>query len=153
MKINYEKLEEVLKPYNLRVKEGRIVGNTPTQNDCTFMHLTSLNVESIKQNIKNNKLNNLWVSTINMLIPILHPHYNEIFERTINKEKLIEVFKKYGGWKVDGDDLYIPQNDADKINYYDVDILIRKYTLRDCTTPSQDVLLSFMHHHEDEFME
>lgn len=157
MKINYEKLAEILEPYGLKVNGTVIKGigfdDDEVDHEIVWLNLESGNIDKIAENVKNNTFASSWVTTIKVLVPILHPHYDEIFEREINKEKLIAVFKKYGGWDVDGGDLYIPQNNTGEINYYNVDILIRKYTLRDCTNPGQDVILSFMHHHEDKFME
>lgn len=153
MKINYEKLKEVLKPYDLYVEDNIIKGLSREGEEIEYVNFDDIYAKEIIEDIKTNALTDDWVSTVRVLIPILHPHYNNIFQPTINKEKLIEVFKKYGGWEVDGNDLYIPQNNTGEINYYNVDILIRKYTLRDCTNPGQDVILSFMHHYEDEFVE
>lgn len=84
MKINYEKLTEILEPYGLEVNGAVIKGfafdDDEVDHEIVWLSLESGNIDKIAENVKNNTFASSWVTTIKVLIPILHPHYDEIFE-------------------------------------------------------------------------
>lgn len=158
MKINYEALAEVLEPYDLVLNDNIIYGFVHDE-DCIdrvpFLDLNEVDLSHFVKDVKNNDVERNWIASIKLLIPILHPHHSRIFEEEINKDKLINVFKKYGGWEVENNQvLHIPYNNDiyQRCTYY-IDVLIDEYINRHTTTSGADVILSFMHHYEDEFME
>lgn len=157
MKINYERMQEVLKPFDLAIEDHSIYGGEVDCGLARFLDFDRLGVDDLNDLMKDIHDNNLtrgWRCSIKVLIPILHPYYDEIFGREINKEKLIKVFKKYAGWEVTNSWLSIPCNDDhDLTNKYYIDDLIKCYMNKSEVNYDDDVILSFMKFHEDKFME
>lgn len=149
MKINYERLAKIVKPYGLSVNWGKIECG-----DGVWMSFDCCYKDDVIEAIKNNDISSNWCPSVKVLITILHPYYNDIFQPTINKEKLIEVFKKYGGWEVENDEICVPYNNCHEMRTtYKIDELINNYIKKDRAHSGRDIFLVFMNHYEDEFME
>lgn len=97
-KINEEKLKKVLKPYGLEYENKSIKGyiaDKPDATKCVFFNLEKSEwYNKIIDDIKNNDITNEWVSSIRLLIPVLHEHFDEVFKREYTYEEVVECLKK-----------------------------------------------------------
>lgn len=111
-KINEEKLREVLEPYKLEYENGFIKGRIADRYDDNMYNFLGIN-NVIIDNIKNNDCNG-YVPTVKLLIPVLHEHFDEIFEHEYTYDEVVECLKKLkvnveDGWvmiedSIDGED-------------------------------------------------
>lgn len=81
-KINEEKLKEVIKPLNL-----------------TF--LDNVILEKNSGDIRKFELSQIWLEKINQLFPLIHEHFDEIFEKHEYSYKKCKFYLQSKGFKVD----------------------------------------------------
>lgn len=157
MKINYERLEELLQKVSKSIiLENDTFIDTRDDNEILLYLTNEVEIDDFVNELMSDEKPLLYRRAIYLfIIEYLRPYRDEILEREINKEKLINVFKKYAGWEVEDNYLLISQNTRNSTLQYNLDSLVEAYIDNDYDFPGYgvDVVLSFMRHYKGEFTE